>query len=82
MAGTRAELETALKAVLAASGAGVTAEQQAVRLADAIATWLAGVPVQVTVGPTAVGLQTTTSPGSPTGAPAVPVLLTGQLVVG
>jgi len=57
-------LEDAIKVVFAAPKANpnLTADQQAVALADAIVTWLASCPVVVRVLPADAALQTTTSP--------------------
>ena len=77
-------LEDALKIVFhaPAMNPALTADQQAVALADAIVTWLASCPVVVQVKLVDVGLQTTTSPGSPTGPPTAIMELGGNLSIG
>lgn len=75
------QLRQAILGVLQSGAAGASQEQLAEQLAAAIAGWLATVPVVVQVLPADVGLQSTTTPGTPTGPPAVPMELAGRLLV-
>jgi hypothetical protein len=83
-AASKAALEAAiLEAMLHARDVGgCTIEEQAQRLAAAISTWIASVPVVVVVQPTDAGLQVVSSPGQPTAPPYVPMELLGSLKVG
>lgn len=73
-------LQTALVAILTAPE-GKSAEDQARAIANAIALWVSQRQVQVIVTPLDLGLQTSTSPGSPTLGPTAPVILTGGTIV-
>ena len=79
----KADLKSDLQAIFADLDPEATAESKAEAIANALGDRIdayirtATVSVTTIVGPTAIGLQTTTNPGSPTGPPAVPVPLDG-----
>jgi hypothetical protein len=79
----KTDLKSDLQEIFADLDPEATAESKAEAIANALADRIdayirtATVSVTTIVGPTAIGLQMTTNPGSPTGPPAVPVPLDG-----